>query len=128
ANYLAERAWNGWTVSMAQGEVSHRAIRLSAVVEGDPTPLELVDHALAEAGADEAGSLGGFLTTLPPGSRGELRSEACNAVSTFLECWPPLQSSWWPRTEFPVRAELCGGKVVLSGKVDLSLGHAIGSQ
>ena len=130
ANYLAERAWNGWSVSMAQGEVAHRAIQLSVALDRDcdTTPLELVDHAMDDLAANEAGSLGGFLATLPPAGRGELRADATNAVSTFLECWPPLPASWWPRTELPVRVELCGGKVVLSGKIDLCLGRAVGRE
>lgn len=128
ANYLAERSWTGWTVSMAEGEVAHRAIQLSVALEGESTPLELVAHAMDDIGADRGGSLGGFLATLPPAGRGELRAQACNAVSTFLECWPSLPASWWPRTELPVRTELCGGKVVLSGKIDLCLGRAIGNE
>jgi hypothetical protein len=128
ANYLAERAWTGWTVSTAQGEVAHRAIRLSAYANPDTTPLELVDHAMGELAADEAGPLGSFVASLPAAGRTELRAHACDAVSTFLECWPPLPASWRPRTELPVRAELCDGRVVLSGKIDLCLGRAAGAE
>jgi hypothetical protein len=127
-HYLAEQGWQGWTAATAQGEVTHRAIQLSVTVEGGATPLELVDHAIGELRADEVGSLGPFLQKLPPAARGELRARATNAVSTFLECWPPLPASWWPRTELPVRAELCGGAVVLAGKIDLALGHAVGAE
>jgi RecB family exonuclease len=49
-------------------------------------------------------------------------------VSAFTELWPPLARTWFPRTETPVRAELCGGKVVLTGRVDLSLGVADGDR
>ncbi len=125
ANYLAELDWDGWNLATAQGEVSHRAIQLSVSSPTATTPLELVDHAMATA-AEGAGSLAGFLATLPVPARGELRARVANALSTFLECWPPLLASWWPRTELPVRAELCGGRVVLSGKVDLALGRAHG--
>lgn len=128
ANYLAERAWSGMTLSMAVGEVAHRAIRLSIAMDGEPSPLELVDHAVADAAADEAGNLGGFLAALPAAARSELRADASNGVATFLECWPSLQASWWPRTELRLRTDLCGGRVILSGKVDLSLGHAIGAE
>ena len=127
ANYLAERPWSGWTVSMAEGEVAHRAIRLSTD-DRDTTPLELVDRAMAQVAADEAGSLGGFVAALPLAGRAELRAQACNAVTTFLECWPPILASWRPRTEFPVRVDLCADRVVLSGKIDLSLGVAHGME
>lgn len=128
ANYLAEQAWRGWNAAAAEGEVTHRAIQLSVSLDGDTTPLELVDHALGHLVADEAGTLGQFLQTLTPPARGELRARAANAVAGFLECWPPLRASWWPRTELPVRTDLCGGKIVLAGKVDLSLGRAVGEE
>ena len=135
AHYEAERAWDGWSVASAEGEVTHRAIRLSVAGVGangtaapQPPPLELVDHALDELGADNLSSLGAFVATLTPAARTELRAGAGNAVATFLECWPPLAARWWPRTELPVRADLCGGRIVLSGKVDLALGHARGAE
>jgi hypothetical protein len=128
SHYLAEQGWQGWTAATAQGEVTHRAIQLSVTVEGETTPLALVDDAIGELAADDVGSLGVFLQHLPPATRGELRARATNAVSTFLECWPALRASWWPRTELPVRAELCGGAVVLAGKIDLALGRAVGAE
>ncbi|HEX6595291.1 MAG TPA: PD-(D/E)XK nuclease family protein [Acidimicrobiales bacterium] len=128
ANFVAEQEWDGWNVAAAQGEVSHRAIQLSIAESGEVPPLELVDHAMEELEANQTGSLGWFLATLPPPARAELRAKAGNAVSTFLECWPPLPPAWWPRTELPVRVDLCGGRVVLSGKIDLALGRARGDE
>ncbi|MGH9281115.1 MAG: PD-(D/E)XK nuclease family protein, partial [Acidimicrobiales bacterium] len=90
------------------------------------TPLELVDHAMGDI--DEAGSLGPFLGALAPAARADVRGRAANGVSTFLECWPPLRDSWWPRSEMSVRSELCDGRIVLSGKIDLCLGRAVGSE
>jgi hypothetical protein len=129
AHYLAELApFGGWTVPTAEGEVTHRAIQLSVALDGPPTPGDLVDHAVAQLAADEAGSLGAFLAALPAPAVAELRACATNGVSTFLECWPALPASWWPRTELRVRAELCDGRVVLQGKIDLVLGRAVGSE
>jgi hypothetical protein len=129
AHYLAEQGpFAGWNVASAEGEVTHRAIQLSVASEGEPNPLELVDHAIAQLAADDAGSLGTFLAALPAPARAELRASATNGVATFLECWPPLPASWWPRTELKIRTELCGGAIVLQGKVDLVLGHAVGPE
>ena len=129
AHYLAQSGpWDGWNVATATGEVTHRAVQLSVALAADPTPLELVDHALSQLAADEASSLGCFLAALPAPAVAELRGYAANGVATFLECWPPLPGSWWPRTEYPVRAELCGGRVVLQGKIDLALGRAVGNE
>ena len=129
AHYLAQSAgWSGWNLATAGGEVTHRAIQLSVGFSGEPTPSELVDHAVARLTADEAAPLGAFLVALPEAAVAELRAWATNGVATFLECWPPLPGRWWPRTELPVRADLCGGRVVLSGKIDLSLGRAVGEE
>ncbi|MCA1691156.1 MAG: PD-(D/E)XK nuclease family protein [Actinobacteria bacterium] len=129
AHYLAELGPLGpWSVAMAEGEVTHRAIQLSIAVDDTPMPLELVDHAMAQLAADEAGPLGSFLATLLPAGRAELRAGAANGVATFLECWPPISPAWWPRTELRVRADLCGGRVVLQGKIDLALGRAVGTE
>ena len=128
-HYLAELGpMGGWNTATAEGEVTHRAIQLSVALDGTPSPLELVDHSLSQLAADEASSLGAFLASLPTPARAELRACASNGVATFLECWPPLPASWWPRTELRVRAELCGGQVVLAGKIDLALGRAVGPE
>src|SRR5262249_20330053 len=47
-------------------------------------------------------------------------------VAAFQECFPPLKPAWIPVTESRVRVELCGGRIVLSGKTDLTLGRAAG--
>ena len=44
----------------------------------------------------------------------------------FLECFPPLEARWRPVTESRLRADLCDDRIVLSGKVDLTVGRADG--
>ena len=46
----------------------------------------------------------------------------------FLECFPPLRKRWRPVTESRVRVELCDGRIVMGGKIDLSLGRAEGTR
>ena len=115
-----------WTVASARGSVAHKAIELSVHLRGEPTPVELVDESLArlEEGTD---SLARFLQGCTEVDRAELRSEAADRVTKFIECWPPLQRSWRPVTESRLRAELLDQRVVLQGKVDLSLGQARGT-
>ena len=55
--------------------------------------------------------------------RAELRGLAVDQVTAFTECFPRSRPAWRPRTEAQVRTELLGGRIVLSGKVDLSLGR-----
>ena len=114
-----------WTVPSARGSVAHKAIELSVHLRGEPTPVELVDEALArlEEGTD---GLARFLQGCSEVDRAELRAEATDRVTKFVECWPPLQRSWRPVTESRLRAELLGERVILQGKVDLSLGQARG--
>jgi hypothetical protein len=117
-----------WNVAVARGVVVHRAIQLGVFRRDDPAPLELVDDALERLADDPDAAVADYLLGLPEPERAELRSAASEVVSAFVELWPPLPRRWVPRTETPLRAELCGGTVVLSGRVDLSLGAPDGEQ
>ena len=117
-----------WNVALARGVVVHRAIQLGVFRRDAPPPLELVDDALDRLADDPDAAVADYLLDLPEAERAELRGAASEVVSAFTELWPPLARTWFPRTETPVRAELCGGKVVLTGRVDLSLGVADGDR
>ena len=65
--------------------------------------------------------------TLQDGDRSQLRSDVNNRVASFLESWPPLKKEWRPMLEAPIRAEFAQGAIILSGKVDLSLGKPLGT-
>jgi hypothetical protein len=108
--------------------VVHRAIQLGVFRRDAPPPLELVDDALDRLADDPDAAVADYLLGLPEAERAELRGAASEVVSAFAELWPPLSRHWVPRTETGVRAELCGGKVVLSGRVDLSLGAPEGDR
>jgi hypothetical protein len=117
-----------WNVAMARGIVVHRAIQLGVFRRDAPPPLELVDDALERLADDPDASVADYLLALPEAERAELRGAASEVVSAFAELWPPLPRRWLPRTETSLRAELCGGVVVLSGRVDLSLGAPDGAR
>lgn len=114
-----------WSVPIARGTVAHKAVELSVHVRGEPTPLDLVDLAITRLGEGDDG-LADWLRTCSDVERAEVRAEANDRVAAFLDCWPPLRRTWAPVTESKVRAELCGGRVQLRGKVDLTLGRASG--
>ena len=126
--YLAERdaGFTGWTIPMARGTVAHRAIELSMHARGTPAPGELVDHAIARL-ADDNGGIAEFLQSLPELDRADLRGQAVEQVCSFFESWPPLLPRWRPRSESKVRVDLCGERIALQGKVDLTVGYAEGS-
>ncbi len=125
--FLAEEdaGFGDWTVPKARGSVSHRAIELSMHVRGAPVPEELVDEAIARL-TESDGSLGDWLQTITEADRADLRGEAVDRVSSFLELWPPLQARWRPRSESKVGADLLDTRVHLAGKVDLAVGYADG--
>jgi hypothetical protein len=115
-----------WTPTTARGTVAHKAIELAVSYRGEPTPGDLVDAALARLVAN-ADSLGDWLQTQGEAEHAELRSEAIGRVAKFLECVPPLEARWRPVSESRLRAELCGDRIVLAGKVDLTIGRADGT-
>ena len=115
-----------WTPPMARGVVADKAIELGVNWGGEVTPLHLVDEAVASliGSGDKCGQ---WLSTCGDTQRAEVRSEANDRVAKFIECFPALKKAWVPVTESRCRVDLHDGRVVLAGKIDLSLGRAIGS-
>jgi hypothetical protein len=116
-----------WTPALARGSVVHKAVELSVHWRGELVPLDLVDKAMARLAADDK-AVSDWLRTCDESDRAELRSVAGERVTAFLECFPPLSSRWIPVTEGRLRAELLGGRVVLQGRTDLTLGRADGTR
>jgi hypothetical protein len=112
-----------WAVPSARGTVAHKAIELGANWRGEADPCRLVDEALARL-ADDGGSLGAFLRTLSTVELAELRRDAVGFVTAFEECFPPLKGRWRPVVDGPAKVALTGGRIVLSGRPDLTLGRA----
>jgi hypothetical protein len=128
-HFLADKDVFGWNARTATGTVVHKALELSVSGRGDAHPLDLVDHAMETLAADDhARSPSPYLRSAPELDLAELRARANEVVAKFLECWPPLLPAWSPRTETGIGAELCAGRVVLWGKVDLALGRAAGNE
>ncbi len=115
-----------WSIPTARGTVTHKAVELSVHWRGEASPLELVDEAIARlANADK--SIADYLQSCQETERAELRAEAGAAMSQFQECFPPLKPAWRPTTDSPMRVELHGGLIVLSGRPDLTLGQPEGT-
>jgi len=115
-----------WSPSNAGGQIAHRAIQLGINWRGQPTPLELVDEALART-ADENWSLGDWVAGLSEADRSDLRGGANERVTRFMECFPPLLPKFWPTTETGLRYPVAG-PIVMSGKVDLTIGRPSGRE
>ncbi len=128
AHHVAETAVPfEWTVASCRGTVAHRALELSVFRPGAASPLELVDESInrmLEAGEDW--SPRDFLRGADPAELAEVRSAACDVVTKFQECFPPLAPAWRPRLESSCRVELGASQIVLRAKVDLALGRPVG--
>jgi hypothetical protein len=115
-----------WSVPLARGSITHKAIELSIHWKGDPTPLDLVDEAVASLSHQDS-RLADWLRTAREADLAELRSQANDRVAKFLECFPPLSARWRPVTESRLRVDLAGGRIILRGQADLVLGRAEGT-
>ncbi len=111
-----------WSPPKARGTIVHKAIELLINWRKEPVPLDLVDEAVAGLENSDK-SIAEYLTYCGEVERAELRAEAGTMVTQFMECFPALKPKWRPTTESPIRVELLEGKVVLSGKPDLTLGQ-----
>jgi PD-(D/E)XK nuclease superfamily len=125
AHYLAPDPFT-WTPARARGQVSHKAIQLLLNWRGEPTPADLVDEALARL-ADEPTRLGDYVAGLGRGGEADLRGQAVDRVTKFLECFPPLDRRWHPMTEAAAQYPI-GGPIVLRARVDLVVGRPAGPE
>ncbi len=115
-----------WSIPAVRGTVSHKAIELSLNWRGEVEPGRVVDAAISRM-LDDGTSAGRFVRTLSTVDLAQLRSESVDLVTAFEECFPPLKPRWRPVVDGRSRAELCDGRIVLSGRPDLTLGQALRS-
>lgn len=116
-----------WSVATAKGTVAHRAIELSMFHAGTPLPGDLVDDSIGYLTSNEA-SIGDYLQRLPAPDLAALKVEANASVAAFLDTFPPLRRAWRPVAEAKLRVELFDRRIVLSGRPDLMIGTAQGTQ
>jgi hypothetical protein len=115
-----------WSPAVAGGQVAHRAIQLLLNWRGEPVPADVVDEAIARL-ADHDSSLGDWIAGLTEADRADLKGFAVDKLIKFVECFPPLDLRAAPTTESTVRWPL-EGPIVLSGKVDLTIGRPAGAE
>lgn len=127
ARYIAdENDEFTWSLPIARGSVAHKAIELFITHRGNPTPLELVEGALARIENDQR-DLSAYVQQLTEAERADLAGQANDFVTTFTETFPPLKREWRPVAESRVMALFCDDQIELRGRVDLSIGRARGN-
>jgi hypothetical protein len=119
ANELDEGVFT-YGFQLAVGNVVHKAVEIG-VYASEMADAELADRALErlESGDDASAS---YLGLLDPVERAELVGEATRQLSWFRVTFPPLERSWNPVVEWPLRVALAGERIVLSARPDLVLG------
>jgi hypothetical protein len=115
-----------WSPAIAGGQVAHRAVQLLVNWRGDPVPADVVDEALTRL-ADDDSSIGDWIEGLSEADLADLRGFAVDKLIKFQECFPPLDRRAAPTVESTVRWPL-DGPIVLSGKVDLTIGRPAGAE
>jgi len=115
-----------WSPAIAGGQVAHRAVQLMVNWRGDPVPADVVDEAIARLSNEDTG-LGEWVAGLSEADLADLRGFAVDKLIKFQECFPPLDRRAAPTVESSVRWPV-DGPIVLSGKVDLTLGRPAGAE
>lgn len=108
------------TPELVAGRLADQLFGLFAT--GQPVGPDLVAEALGVAAAAGDTALGSDWDSLSAGERSESAAivAACFAAPA---AWPVFPGSALIRLQEPIRVELAGGRVVLSGRVDLMLGQ-----
>lgn len=120
-HHLATKGDFAWTTDIAKGVVIHHSIALAAAGSQAP-PRDLAYAAIDQARSAGGRSLGTWLRDLSEHETAALVAEAVVGIDGFLSAFPPLKAAWHPVAEFPVAATFAGGKVRVTGRVDLALG------
>ena len=120
-----ERRPFAFSTRFAAGRLAHKAVELEVAARDDRDPYGLVEEASRRLRDDVA--FAAFWDGLDPLRRDELLMDATKTLELFRSTMPPLRRlrrELAPSTEWNVRAELFGGRVVLSGTLDLVLGSS----
>jgi hypothetical protein len=112
------------SVKSAAGVLSHKAVEVEV---GARDGLDV--HTIAETAADRLVEreerFAEYWRGLPSADRDDVLMEVARRMTMFQSSFPPLKElrrELTPISEMPVRAELLGGALILSGRIDLVLG------
>ncbi|MGH2595751.1 MAG: PD-(D/E)XK nuclease family protein [Actinomycetota bacterium] len=112
------------SVKSAAGVLSHKAVEVEVGVRD-----ELDVHTIAETAADRLVErevrFAEYWNGLPAVDRDDVLMEVARRMTLFQSSFPPLKElrrELTPISEMPVKAELLGGALILSGRIDLVLG------
>jgi len=121
AHFLSQRdAAPSLTPALARGSLVDAVFRQWITVGELADPFADALDALSVVGDPDG--VGAFVAALAPVARRALADEVRAHGACIASAWPGLSASWMPRTQERLVVALAGGRVVLSGVVDLALG------
>ncbi len=110
----------------AAGVLSHKAVEVEVGARED-----IDAHTIAEIAADRLvereDRFAEYWRGLAPVERDDVLMEVVRRITMFQASFPPLRElrrELTPIAEMPVKGELLGGALILSGRIDLVLGSA----
>jgi hypothetical protein len=120
AHLLAQRsAPRRVSVELVRGTLVDLVFRQWVTTGVLERPFEEALEAMWVTGDDAVRS---FVEQLDPDGRAALAREVEAHAACIAECWPVLAPSWMARTQERMTVPLAGGRILLSGVVDLAIG------
>jgi len=111
-----------WNINTVRGTIAHKGIELLMNWRGPIVPAEIVDSAIISVSENPRQSASGFINTLSEHEYAVLRGAVLAAVTSFIECFPPIKPQWRPMVEYSASYSLFNNSVVFSSRMDLVLG------
>lgn len=123
ARFVAERASTfSWNIHTVRGTIVHKGIELLVNWKGDASPMVVADAAITSVVNNPRESASDFVASLTAEELAELRGAAVSALTSFVECFPPLKPQWRPTVEHSLRYALFEDSIVFSARLDLMIG------
>ena len=112
-----------WTAAIAKGTIVHKAVEVSVNLRHPTPPADLIEEAIERLANETTKTISDFLTTLDEFGRAELVGVCTAQFTRFTENFPPIKRAWVPQVESTIALSLAGGRVRVSGKLDIALGR-----
>ena len=121
AHHLAtRRARRAVTPELARGLLVDAVFRTWITTGSLGDPLADATNAVAVSGDPDG--VAGYVEALDEAARQALSDELCAHAARIADSWPVPSPSWMARTQERLVVPLAGGRVVLSGVIDLAFG------
>lgn len=119
---LQREAPFAWNINTVRGTIAHKAIELMLNWNGQVVPQTIVDAAITSVAENPRESASDFISSLPSHELAELRGAVVSAVTTFIECFPPIKPAWRPIVEYSASYSMFDQSVIFTSRMDLVLG------